>query len=56
MMDHAADAAPDPDAERRWQEWRARGAASDRLTAKRMRVVSVLMGITLVAWAVFKIA
>jgi hypothetical protein len=40
----------DADAERRWDEWRARGAAVDRRTATTMRVLMLIVVVTLVIW------
>ena len=39
---------PDVEADMRWRDWQARGAASDRRTAARMRLVMLLMVIALV--------
>ena len=41
---------PDVDAEIRWRDWQARGAASDRRTAARMRTVMLLVAAALVVW------
>jgi hypothetical protein len=49
MTNHTA-AIPDPAAEIRWREWQARGAASDRRTAVRMRGVLFVLVAGLVAW------
>ena len=34
---------PDAEAEIRWSDWQARGAASDRRTATRMRILMLLI-------------
>lgn len=36
--------------DRRWREWQARGVASDRRTAARMRAVMLLIVVALVVW------
>jgi hypothetical protein len=41
---------PDPDAEVRWRNWLARGAASDRRLATRTRTVMLVVA---AAWAVW---
>ena len=41
---------PDVEADARWREWQARGAASDRRTAARMRTVMLLVAAALVVW------
>jgi len=41
---------PDPDADVRWRNWQARGAATDRRMATRMRTV---MLVAAAAWAVW---
>lgn len=40
----------DVEADIRWREWQARGAASDRRTAARMRTVMLLIVVALVVW------
>lgn len=40
----------DPDADARWLAWQARGAASDRRTAFRMKVLLLLVVAALVVW------
>lgn len=40
----------DGDADVRWREWQARGAASSRRTAARMRRLMILIIAALVAW------
>ena len=45
-------AIPDADAEIRWREWQARGAASDRRTAARMRKVMMVIVAALIGWFV----
>jgi len=49
MTNHAA-VIPDVEAEARWREWLARGAASDRRTAVRMRQLMLVLVAALVAW------
>ena len=39
----------DPAADIRWRNWLARGAESDRRTAKRMRILAFAIAIALVA-------
>jgi hypothetical protein len=41
---------PDADAEIRWRDWQARGAASDRRTATRMRTLMLLIVTALAVW------
>jgi hypothetical protein len=41
---------PDVEADIRWRDWQARGAASDRRTAARMRKVMLLIVAALIAW------
>ena len=48
-MTHTA-VIPDLDADIRWRDWQARGAASDRRTAARMRMVVLLVVAALIAW------
>jgi hypothetical protein len=43
---------PDTDADIRWREWQARGAASDRRTAARMRKVMMVIVAALIGWFV----
>lgn len=43
---------PDVDADIRWRDWQARGAARDRRTAARMRKVMLLIAAALIAWFV----
>ena len=47
---------PDVDAEIRWRDWQARGAASDRRTATRMRKVMLLIVAVLVIWFLVQLA
>ena len=49
MTNHTA-VIPDVEAETRWREWQARGAASDRRTAVRMRGLMLVIVVALVAW------
>ena len=46
----------DPDAEIRWRDWKARGAASDRRTATRMRGLMIFIITALAAWFVVQLA
>jgi hypothetical protein len=46
----AAGAILDADTDRRWHEWRERGAAADRRTAARMRVLMLIVVVALVLW------
>ena len=46
---------PDVAADIRWRDWQARGTASDRRTAARMRVVMLLIIAALIAWFVFQL-
>ena len=45
----------DVDAEIRWRDWQARGAASDRRTAARMRNVMLLIVAAFIVWFVFQL-
>ena len=45
----------DVEADIRWRDWQARGAASDRRTAARMRKVMLLIGVALIAWFVVQV-
>lgn len=45
----------DVDADIRWRDWQARGAASDRRTAARMRKVMVLIVAALIVWFVVQL-
>lgn len=49
MTTHTA-AIPDVDADVRWREWQARGAASDRRTAARMRIVMMFVVAASIIW------
>ena len=40
----------DVDAEIRWRDWQARGAASDRRTATRMRLLLLVISVLLAVW------
>jgi hypothetical protein len=46
----------DVEADIRWGDWRARGAASDRRTVARMRKVMLLIIAALVVWFVVQLA
>lgn len=41
----------DVEAETRWRDWQARGAASDRRTTSRMRILLLVIGVLLAVWA-----
>jgi hypothetical protein len=41
----------DPEGDTRWREWQARGTESDRRTAKRMRIVMLLMAAAFAMWS-----
>lgn len=45
----------DVDADIRWREWKARGAASDRRTAARMRTLLLLVVAALIVWFVVQL-
>jgi hypothetical protein len=45
----------DMDADIRWRDWQARGAASDRRTAARMRKVMLLVVAALIVWFVVQL-
>ena len=49
MTNHTA-VIPDLEAETRWRDWQARGAASDRRTATAMRTLLLLIVAALVVW------
>ena len=49
------DVIPDVDADIRWRDWQARGAASDRRTAARMRTVMRLIFAALIVWFVVQL-
>jgi hypothetical protein len=49
MTNHTA-VMPDVEADIRWRDWQARGAASDRRTAARMRTVMLLIVTVLIVW------
>jgi hypothetical protein len=46
---------PDVEADSRWRDWQARGAASDRRTSARMRTVVLLIGAALIVWFVVQL-
>ena len=54
MTNHPA-ALTDLEADIRWRDWQARGAASDRRTAARMRKVMLLIVAALVVWFVVQL-
>jgi hypothetical protein len=47
---------PNVDMDSRWRDWQARGAASDRRTAARMRKVMLLIIAVLIVWFVVQLA
>jgi len=46
---------PDTQADIRWRDWQARGAAGDRRTAARMRKVMLLVAAALIVWFVVQL-
>ena len=46
---------PDVEADIRWRDWQARGAAGDRRTAARMRTVMLLLVAALIVWFVVQL-
>jgi len=54
MTNHTA-VIPDLEADVRWRDWQARGAASDRRTAARMRKVMLLIVAALIVWFVVQL-
>ena len=54
MTNHTA-VIPDVEAEIRWRDWQARGAASDRRTAARMRKVMMFVVAVLIVWFVIQL-
>lgn len=46
---------PDVETDIRWRDWQARGAASDRRTAARMRKVMLLIVAALIVWFVVQL-
>ena len=46
----------DPAADIRWRDWQARGAASDRRTATRMRRLTILIFAALAVWFFVQLA
>jgi hypothetical protein len=45
----------DVEADIRWRDWQARGAANDRRTAARMRKLMLLMVAALIVWFVVQL-
>ena len=43
------------EADIRWRDWQARGAASERRTAARMRKVMLLIAVALIVWFVVQL-
>lgn len=54
MTNHTA-VVPNLEADVRWRDWQARGAASDRRTAARMRKVMLLIVAALIVWFVVQL-
>jgi hypothetical protein len=54
MTTHTA-VIPDVEADIRWRDWQARGAASDRRPAARMRKMMLLIVAALVVWFVVQL-
>jgi hypothetical protein len=54
MTNHTA-VIPDVEADIRWRDWQARGAANDRRTAARMRKVLLLIVAALIVWFVVQL-
>lgn len=50
------DVVVDAEAETRWQDWRARGAESDRRTARAMRGVVLVITAAMLVWWVVQLA
>ena len=46
---------PDVEADIRWRDWQARGAAGDRRTAARMGTVMLLLVAALIVWFVVQL-
>lgn len=47
---------PDEEGEIRWRDWQARGAASDRRTATRMRRLMVFLVAAFAVWFLVQLA
>jgi len=45
----------DVEADIRWRDWQARGAANDRRTAARMRYLMLIIAAVLIAWFVVQL-
>lgn len=54
MTNHTA-VIPDVEADIRWRDWQARGDASDRRTAARMRTLMFLMVAALIVWSIVQL-
>ena len=54
MTDQAAIVA-NPEAERRWRNWQARGTEGDRRTANRMRGLVILIAAAFLVWFVVQL-
>ena len=48
-------AVTDVEADKRWREWQARGAASDRRTTATMRKVMLLVAAALIVWLIARL-
>ena len=55
MTNHTA-TIPGADAQRRWDEWRAKGAGADRRTATKMRTLILVVATALVVWLIVQLA
>ena len=54
MTSHTA-VTTDAEADIRWRDWQARGAANDRRTAARMRTVMLVIVAALLVWFVVQL-
>ena len=50
-MTNQAAVVTDVEAETRWRDWQARGAPSERRTARRMRILLLVISVLLAVWA-----
>ena len=55
MTDHKAAVIPDMQADIRWRDWLARGAANDLRTVVRMRYVMLILVAALIIWFVVQL-
>jgi hypothetical protein len=56
MTNHVAIISSITEADIRWRDWQARGAAGDRRTATRMRKLMLLIVTALVVWFAVELA